>query len=61
MKTIQYSRIDLGDNGVRPYPVMARGAMMKAEAFDATSAPAPVGEAGETEVVVNVTAEIKMK
>ncbi|RYG58165.1 MAG: DUF541 domain-containing protein, partial [Alphaproteobacteria bacterium] len=36
MKTIQYSRIDLGDNGVRPYPVMARGAMMKAEAFDAT-------------------------
>ncbi len=61
MKSIHYSRIDLGDNGVRPYPMMARA--MKAEmAFDAAgSAPAPVGEAGETEVIVNVTAEVKLK
>lgn len=61
MKTIHYSRIDLGDNGVRPYPMMAR-AMKTEMAFDAAgSAPAPVGEAGETEVIVNVTAEVKLK
>lgn len=60
MKTIRYARIDLGDNGVRPMP-MARGAMMmKAEMADAAM-PAPVAEAGETEVVVNVTAEVKLK
>lgn len=61
MKKIRYAKIDLGDNG-RPMPMM-RGMAMKAEmAFDAAgSAPAPVVEAGETEVVVNVTAEVKLK
>lgn len=61
-KEIFYSKIDLANNGVRPMP-MARGAMMmKAEAFaDAADVPAPVAEAGETEVVVNVTAEVKLK
>ncbi len=61
MKTIRYARIDLGDQGVRPMP-MARGAMMmKAEMASADAMPAPVGEAGETEVVINVSAEVKLK
>lgn len=61
MKTIHYSRIDLGDNGVRPYPMMARG-MMEMKASDAGAPmPTPVVEAGETEVIVNVTAEVKLK
>lgn len=61
MKTIRYARIDFGSNGVRPMPMMAKA--MRAEAFDASGAdmPAPVVEAGETEVVVNVTAEVKLK
>jgi len=61
MKTIRYVRIDLGDNGSRPpMPMMARGMTMKA--YDAAEAmPAPVAEAGETEVVVNVSAEVKLK
>lgn len=61
MKTIRYARIDLGDNGVRPVPMYARGAMMKTEMASADAMPAPVAEAGETEVVVNVTAEVKLK
>ena len=41
-------------------PMMARA--MKAEAFDAAGSVAePVAEAGETEVVVNVSAEVKLK
>ncbi len=61
MKKIRYAKIDLGDNG-RPMPMM-RGMAMKTEmAYDAAgAAPAPVAEAGETEVVVNVTAEVKLK
>lgn len=61
MKKIRYAKIDLGNEG-RPMPMM-RTMAMKAEAYDANagSAPAPVAEAGETEVVVGVTAEVKLK
>lgn len=59
MKKIRYAKIDLG--GGQPMPMM-RAMAMKAEAYDAAgSMPAPVVEAGETEVVVNVTAEVKLK
>ncbi len=61
MKKIRYSKIDLGDNG-RPMPMMRAMAMKSEMAYDAAgAAPAPVAEAGETEVVVNVTAEVKLK
>lgn len=62
MKKIRYAKIDLGDNG-RPIPMMRSPMAMKAEAYDmaGAAAPAPVAEAGETEVVVNVTAEVKLK
>lgn len=60
MRTIRYVRIDLGDNGPQPVPMMARA--MSAKAFDAVeSMPSPVVEAGETEVVVHVSAEVKLK
>jgi len=62
MKKIRYAKINLGDNG-RPVPMMRAMAMKSEMAYDAAgaSAPAPVAEAGETEVVVNVTAEVKLK
>lgn len=61
MKTIRYARIDLNDQGGRPVPMMARAyAKGGAEMADA-SMPAPVAEEGETDVVVGVTAEVKLK
>lgn len=62
MKTIRYAKIDLSDNGnvVRPMPMMMKAA--RAEAFDAAAPmPDPVAEAGETDVTVNVTAEVRLK
>lgn len=59
MKKIHYARIDVDNAGpIQPMPMMAKA--MRSEAFDASGA-APVGEAGETEVVLNVTAEVKLK
>jgi predicted secreted protein len=62
MKTIRYAKIDLSGTGSQPMPMMARGAMMKSmDAAEAAPMPEPVAEAGETEVVVNVTAEVRLK
>ncbi len=59
LKQVRYARIDASSasNGGMP-PVYARAMMAKAEmASDA----APVVQAGETEVTVNVNAEVRMK
>ena len=62
MKTIRYAKIDLDNNGgVQPMAMMARAPMMMKSMDAAAPMPEPVAEAGETEVVVNVTAEVKLK
>ena len=59
-RSIHYAKIDLG-GGNQPIPMM-RSMAMKAESYAAAdSMPAPVAEAGETEVVMHVTAEVKLK
>lgn len=59
MKTIRYARIELNSGGGgQPVPMMARAAMMKGAEADMAE---PVAEAGETDVTVNVTAEVKLK
>jgi len=59
-RKIHYAKIDLG-GGDRPMPMM-RSIAMKAESYAAAdSMPAPVAEAGETEVVMSVTAEVELR
>ena len=61
MKTIRYATINLNSNdgGYQPMPMMAR-AMAKGAEMD-VAVPTPVAEAGETDVTMNVSAEVKLK
>lgn len=59
MKTIHFARIDVGGSGQSHEPRMYA---MKAEmAAGDASLPAPVAQAGETEVQVSVSAEVRLK
>jgi predicted secreted protein len=61
MKSIRYARIDTSGGGMSPMP-MARNYAMKAEmamAGDAMSSP--VGQAGESDVQLTVSAEVRLK
>jgi predicted secreted protein len=58
-----YDIIDVNINGSAPpvYPVYARASMMKMEAASADMVAAPVAEAGEASVTMNVTARVLLK
>lgn len=57
MKTIRFAEIDVTGNPMVPPMPMMRAMAMKAESADYA---APVAQAGESEVVVNVNAEVKL-
>jgi uncharacterized protein YggE len=59
MPNVPFEEISAGDagGGYQPRPMMA----MAMKSMDAAEAmPAPVGKAGETEVVVNVNAKVRL-
>lgn len=57
MKSIRFATIDVTGNPVVPPMPMMRAMAMKA---DSAGYAEPVGQAGESEVVVNVNAEVKL-
>lgn len=59
MPRVAYEEISSGTagGGYRPMPMMAKAMMAR---DSAESMPAPVGKAGETEVVVNVNAKVRL-
>jgi predicted secreted protein len=61
MKTVQFQKIDINDGGNGPRPVMMRAMMAKGMDMAAEAMPAPVAQAGETDVTVQVSAEVKLK
>lgn len=59
MRTVRYAQIDLDGNRPPVMPMMARA--MKVEMMAADAGSAPAAQAGESEVAVTVSAEVKMK
>lgn len=59
LKQVRYARIDASSSNPGMPPVFARAMMAKGAEMAADAAP--VVQAGETEVVVNVNAEVRMK